>query len=109
MCAPSAFDGFTVHNLWPRPALWCSQNDHRPRRWAIEAAPASILLNGFDFFHDRVERRSHELVHCVWFMPFNEIRLVPVTGKKLRQLRIAETGKNRGVGDLVAIEMQNGK
>src|SRR4030095_697543 len=31
-----------VHHLWPRPSLWCTQNDHGPYRTARETSAARV-------------------------------------------------------------------
>src|SRR5215470_13997236 len=48
-------------------------------------------------------------MHCCRFMPFDKVGPVAVAVEKLRELFIVETAQNGGIGDLVAVEMQNGK
>src|SRR6266850_1787355 len=48
MRAKRALHLFAIYNLWPRPAFWCAQNDHRPLGALLESILARISLNRLD-------------------------------------------------------------
>ena len=50
---------------------------------------------------------GHQLMHRLGLVAFHEIRLVAVAGEKLRQLLVGNARQHRGIGDLVAIQMQD--
>ncbi len=106
---PGVFDRFSVHYLWPGPALRRSQDDHWPHWESGGPSCAGVILNRVDFLDDRVERMRHQLVHGLRLMAFHKIRLVTIAGEKLSQLRISETAEYRRIRDLVPVQMQNWK
>ena len=51
----------------------------------------------------------HHLMHFFGIVPLNKIRGVAVAPEELVQLLMADAGQHTGVGDLVAVQMQNGE
>ena len=106
--APGAFHRLAVHFLRPGPALGRAQNDHRPARPLRNAvcARASCWIARISAQH-RVQRRRHQLVHRLRLVAFHEIRLVAVAREQVRQLLVADARQHRGIGDLVAVQVQD--
>jgi len=48
-------------------------------------------------------------VHDVRLMAFDEMRRVSVATHQLIEFLVADAGKHGGIGDLVAVEMQDGQ
>ena len=56
-----------------------------------------------------VEGARQELVHFRRVVPFDEIWRVAVAAHQRVQLLVADAGQHRGIGDLVAVQVQNGQ
>ena len=56
-----------------------------------------------------VERTRQELVHLRRVVSLDEMRRVAVAAHQRVQLLVADAGQHRGVGDLVAVQVQNGQ
>lgn len=93
--APGALHGFPVHEFRPRPALRSAHDNHGPDWQAGRFLAAGLVLDRADFLDRSVERRSHGLA--------------AVAGEKLIELFFAESAQHGGIGNLVAVEMQNGQ
>ncbi len=52
---------------------------------------------------------GHRLVHGVRIRPFHEVRRPAVTAEQVLQLLVADARQQRGVVDLVAVEMKDGQ
>ncbi len=70
---------------------------------------AGVFLNGVNFGEDDVQRVSHLLMNFLRFAAFDEMRLVTVTGVELDEIVVTHAAGNGGIGDLVAIEMEDGQ
>ena len=70
---------------------------------------AGVGLNGLDLADDEVEGARQELVHLRRVVSFDEIGRVAVAAHQRVQLLVADAGQHRGVGDLVAVQVQNGQ
>ena len=105
--AEGAFDLPAVDDFRSGPSLRRRENDHRPARTRDVAANASVLLDRCDLFHCHVERGSHRFVHRRWLVPLDEIRRPPVTAKQLLQFLAGDAGEQRGIRDLVTVQMQD--
>ena len=68
---------------------------------------AGVLLDFLDLLDSCVERGGHGLVHQRGLMPLDEIRRPTVAAEQLLQFLAGDAGKNGGIGNLVAIEMQD--
>ena len=102
-----ALDLHAVDDLGPRPALRRAQDDHRPARAAVVLAAAGALLDGGDLVEAVVQRRGHRLVHLGGVVALDVARLVPVAPQEAGEVLLGDAGEDRGVGDLVAVELQD--
>src|ERR1043165_8763429 len=107
MSAESAFYLHAVYYLRPCPAFWRLQYEHRPARTGRDAFSSSIELNLFDLGDYLVERCSHLLMHRLRFVSLDYVRCVAVATEELLQFLLADPGKHRRVGDLVAVEVKD--
>src|SRR5579864_1586464 len=92
MRAPGVFDRLPVYYLRPSPALWRSQDDHRPHWKRSRASCPGVILNRADFVDDRIKRMRHKLVHRFRFVTLYKVRPVSISAEKLGELRVAEPG-----------------
>jgi hypothetical protein len=65
------------------------------------------LLDCFDLLHNRVECKSHELVHLGRVVTFDEIRRVTVTAKERFQFVMRNARQHGRTGNLVAVQVQD--
>ena len=85
------------------------QHDHRPARALGSALRARLPLDLGDFFQNGVECRGHELVHGHGLVTFDQVRFVAVALEQRVQLALGDPRQHRRVGDLVAVQMQDGQ
>ena len=105
--APVVLRSLSVDLRGTGPALRGAQDDHGPA-WARAAAvTARVVLDPLDVRDDRVERLRHELMHSHGLVALDEVGGVAVTAEQLVQLLVADPGQDGGIGDLVAVEMQD--
>ena len=106
--APGALDREAVDDLRSGPALRGAQHDHRPGRTMARrgCAPCRVLDLG-DVVEHGVERGGELLVHGRGIVACHEMRGVAVAAHQLGQLVGGDPGQHRGVGDLVAVEVQH--
>ena len=102
-----ALDGLAVHFLGAGPALRGPQHDHGPPRSLHGAPGPSFLLDVVDACHGAVERGGHRLVDSGGVVPAHEVRLVAVALHQRTELLLGDAGEHGGVGNLVAVEMQD--
>ena len=105
--APVALGALAVDLLRAGPALGRAQDDHRPARPPGESLRPRLVLDAADVGHHRVERRGHLLVHRHRVVAFDEVRRVAVAEEQVLELLRRDAGEHGGVGDLVAVEMQD--
>ena len=105
--AERAFHLQAVDHLRPRPALGRIEHDHRPARTGQVAADAGLLLDRLDLLDRRVERRGHGLVHQLRLVALDEIGRPAVAAEQLFQFLMLDAGQDGGVGNLVAVEVQD--
>ena len=60
-----------------------------------------------NFVHRLVENNCHALMHQCRIVPFDKERLVAVADEQRSQLVLGDARQNGGIGDLVAIQMQD--
>jgi hypothetical protein len=65
------------------------------------------LLDAADFVHAMFQRGGDRLVHGFGIGALDEIGLVSVTTEQMLKLRMWDAGQDRGVGDLVAVQVQH--
>src|SRR4030081_2143000 len=109
MRAPRALYRLSVDKFWSRPTLRTAQDQHRPSWEARASLTSSVVLNRLNFIYYGVQSSGHELMHRLWFVPLDKIRLPTVAGEETRELLIIHPAKQRWVSDLVSIEMENGQ
>ena len=107
MGAPRALDLLAVHDLRAGPALGRPKDDHRPLRAAGRLARPRRRLDLADLVEDRVEGRGQLLVDDGRVVALDEVRLVAVADHQVAQLVLGDAGQDGGVGDLVAVEMED--
>jgi hypothetical protein len=107
MGAPEALDLMTVHLLGAGPALRTAQHDHWPACAAGCAAGARLLLDPANLQHAVLQGGGHLLVHQHRLVALDEIRHPSVALEQVAQLLVRDAGEQRGVVDLVAVEMQD--
>ena len=107
---PVAFDRLAIDELRAGPALGGAQHDHRPA-WALRGGRrVGTARLGLDLLNPRqhlVQRAGQRLVHDRGVVALDEIRLMAVAAHQVGQLLVADAGQQRGVGDLVAVEVQD--
>ena len=109
MCAEAAFDRKTIYNFWTGPALWRTQNDHRPHRTRRIPCFTCMLLDCPDLFDYGVHGFSHGTVHGHRIVAFYKIRLPAAAFQELLQFFMRNTGKNSRICNFVSIQMENRK
>ena len=96
-----------VDNLGTGPSFGRGQHDHGPPRPRRSAGKPCIVLDVPDALDCRVERGRHRFVHRGRLVALDEIRQPAVALQQLLQLFARDARKERRVGDLVAIQMQD--
>ena len=71
------------------------------------AAVAGLGLDAADLPHRLVERLGHQLVHRLGLVPLDEVGPVAVALEERAELVALDAREQRGVGDLVAVEVQD--
>ena len=102
-------DPLAVHHLRAGPALGGAQHDHRPAGAAGIAGLAGVLLDGLDALDHRVHRLGHQAMHGHGLVALHEIGLPAAAVEEVRDLLMGHAGKEGGIGDLVAVEVQDGQ
>ena len=107
MGSEGALDALSVDLLGSSPALGALEHDHRPRRARAAALDARGLVNLPDAPEHRVERIGHEPVHGPRLLAGDKLRCPPAALQQLSQLAAGDARQDGGIGDLVAVQMQN--
>ena len=107
MRAPGTLGLVAIDLLRPGPALGRAQHDHRPARQVGLAALPRVPLDLADLRDGFLERGGHGLVHRVGVVALHEVRRVAVTVEQRLQPVVAQAGKDRRIGDLVTVEVQD--
>ena len=98
-----------IHRLGAGPALGRHQHDGRPGRALAYALFAGPLLESLDLVQRVVQGGGHELMHLGRVVALHEVGCVAAAAQEVGQLLPAHAGEHRGVGDLVAVEVQYGQ
>ena len=109
MGTEGTFNLLAVHNLGTGPALGSAQDDHGPHGPLGIVVLAGVLLDGLDLLDDGVHGLSHELVHGHGIVALHEVGLPAAALEEALNLFMGNTGEHGGVGDLVAVQVQNGQ
>ena len=107
MGAPVALDPQAVHLARPGPALGGAQDDHRPARQFAGAALSCRLLDGADLAQGAVEGGRELLMDALRLVAAHQQRLIAVALEQAQQAALVDARQHRGVGDLVAVEVQH--
>ena len=109
MSAEGALDGFAVHHLRAGPALGSAQNDHRPLDVTHLLAGAGTFLDVVDLIDDDIQRIGHLGVHRHRGVALDEIGFPGAALEEALDFLMGHAAKDGGVGDLVAIQVQDGQ
>ena len=106
MRSPGTFHLLAIHKFRPGPTLRAAQDHHGPNG---PRRPRSrcIGLNGANLLDDFVQGSSHQLMHRLGLVALDEIRLPAVAAEQLQQFVARHASQHGGIGDLVAVQMQN--
>lgn len=105
--APEPGEVLVVELARARPALGRAEDDHGPPGPDGLAARAGFGLVFFDVRHALLEGRRHGLVHAVEVVALYEVGRPAVPPKQVLELLVADARENRGVVDLVPVEVQH--
>jgi len=109
---PAALGLLAVDLLGAGPALGRAEDDHRVER-ARRIAGGRTLLDRTYLVEDRLEKRGKATMdgEVVLVIETGDevVRVVAHATEELVALAVGDARKNRGVGDLVAIEVQDGQ
>ena len=105
--APGTLDRLAVHVLRPGPALGRAQHKRGPARPLGVTVGAGPPLYVLDLGDDRVERGGELLVHDLGVVALDDVDVVPVPGEQRLELLMRYPGRDRRVGDLVPVEVQD--
>ena len=84
-----------------------AEDDHRPGRPLHDALGTSVRPDLLDLGDHRVEHSRQLLVDRRRLVSLDEVRLVAHALEELLQLVLGDAGEEAGVGDLVAVQMQD--
>ena len=95
MRAPGSFNGLAIDKFWAGPALWCAQDQHRPKgtlefRW-VSTGLARGLLDCRDAVEHGVEEGRHLLMHGLRIVPFECEWLVAVAPHEVFEFSVRTT------------------
>ena len=107
MRPPGTFHLVSPDLLRPGPTLGGTKHDHGPARPEGVVRFARRFLLVADLADRFLQCGGHFLMHRRRIAPFHEIGLVAVADKQRFQLFVADARKDRWVGDLVAIQIQD--
>ena len=105
--APRPLDGQPVDDLGSGPSLGGTQHDHRPGRPFGVRACAGVVLDAGDVVEHRVKGCGELLVHGGRVVAADEVGFVAVAAHQFGQLGLGDARQHGGVGDLVAVEVQD--
>ena len=107
--APRSLDGKAVDLLRSRPPLGRAQDDHRPPRPRTAPPGTRVVLDVVHFGHDVVERLGQRLVHHLGLLALHDPRRPAAAPQQVQQLLGLDAGEHGRVGDLVAVEVEDGE
>ncbi len=107
--APGAFNRLAVDFLRARPAFGCAHDQHRPCRAVRRSALTRSLLDSRDAIEDFVEYCGGLLMHRCRIVAFECEGLVSVAAHQIFKFRMRNARQYRRIGDLVAVQVQNGQ
>src|SRR5690606_8892269 len=106
--SPEVLDLLPVDFLRSGPAFRAAQDNHGPARpLAGPVFSAGLQLDLAETVHRPVQGISHGPVHRNRVLTLDEQRLVAVAPEEISQFRVRHARQQSGVGDLVAVKMQD--
>ena len=66
-------------------------------------------LNLLNIYHDFLQRGGHGLVHQLGLVAFDVVGRPAVAAQQLVQFFVGDAGQHRRIGNLIAVEVQNGQ
>ncbi len=109
MGAPGALDGPAVDLRGSGPALRCAQHDHRPADPLGRALLAGRALHQGDAVQGPVEGLGQGTVDLVRVVAGDVEWFMAVSAQQLVEFGLRDAGQHRRVGDLVAVEVEDGE
>ena len=106
---PAALHRQVVHLLGSGPALGGAQHQHGPAGPLGLAALAGLPLDALDLADGPVQGRRHLLVHEHGLVALHKAGLPAAAPEEALHLLVAHAGEDGGVGDLEAVQVQNGQ
>lgn len=91
------------------PALRRPQNDHWPAGTFDDAPGAGPPLDLGDLVQHAVQRRREGPMHLGGIVAGHHVRLVARPAQEVEQVALGDPGQHGRVGDLVAVEVQDGQ
>ena len=107
--AEGAFDLLPIDDLRAGPALRGGEDDDGPFRACGVVVLAGFVLDAVDFGENFVEGVGHEGMHLGGIIAFDEVRIPPAAVKELFELFARDACEDGGVGNLVAVEVEDGE
>src|SRR5271170_17626 len=107
---PGPLHRLAVHELWPGPAFWCTEHDHRPTRSLRRVCRGTrCFLDLLYLCQDRIKRASQTLMHLGGDVAFREIWFIAVAADQVGQFLPADAREHGRICDLEPVEMKNRK
>ena len=109
MGAEGALDGLAVHHLGAGPSLGGTQHDHGPLDMAHLFPGAGAALDVVDLLNDGIQGFGHLGVHGHGVVALDKVGLPGAAQEEMFHLLVGHAAEHCGVGDLVAVQVQNGQ
>src|SRR5262245_10757752 len=107
MRAPGTLQLVSAHLRRRAPAFRSAQYDHRPMGALRRSGFPGFLLVFPDLADTMLYGRRHRLMHRVGIRSFHEVGCPAVTPEQVLQFLARNTSEQRGVIDLVSVEVKN--
>src|SRR5688572_22174356 len=107
MASPIVLGPFAIDFFRAGPSFRRTENDHRPQRSLLGTRPSRLGLDAVNVFNNSIERCRHRLVHLLGIAALDKIWRIPVAPEELIKLLMTDAGQDAGIGDLVAVEVQD--
>ncbi len=107
--APKILDLVAVDFFGAGPTFGRAKNDHGPTRASGVVIGAGVLLDGTNIENALLESGGHFLMHDGGIVALDEVGIVAVADEKRFEFIVRYAGEDSGIGDFVAIEMEDGK
>src|SRR5579875_1176830 len=107
--SPEAFHPVAVQFPGPGPAFGRSQNDHGPGGAPRDSFGSTLFLDCANLIHATLEDGGQLLVNQLRIVAFNGVRRPAVTAEKVIKLLAGNPRQYCRIGDLVTVQVQDGK